>query len=39
MVLPVYPYSINKVLSFSKVDLLKAMFVWNIASLVGKGLL
>lgn len=37
--LSMYPYSIHKVLSFSEVDLLNALFVWNVTSLVHKGLL
>jgi len=39
MALSLYPYSIHKVLSLSKVDLLNTLFVWNVTSLVHKGLL
>jgi hypothetical protein len=39
MPLSMYPYSIRMVLSLSEADLLNALFVWNITSLVHKGLL
>jgi hypothetical protein len=39
MALSVYPYSVHVVLSLSEVDLLNALFVWNVTSLVHKGLL
>jgi hypothetical protein len=32
--LSIYPYSVHKVLSFSEVDLLNALFVWNVTPLV-----
>jgi hypothetical protein len=39
MALPMYPYSIHKVLSLSEVDVINALFVWNITSLVCKDIL